>query len=105
NAVTEKFETAKEIYGSEFEELFLRETRGALTWWAWVTGSNVMRNAIIIFSLFGHFDYFAFLNIASYALFHLAGRIQINADSRVLAQVELWDLNPSGTRKSLPQKK
>ena len=103
--VTKQFEQAKDKYGSDFEQLFLSETRGALSWWAWVSGSNVMRNGIVISSLFGHFDYFAFLNIASYALFLLAGKVQQRADQRVLDQVNKWELTQSPNEMTQLQEK
>lgn len=39
-----------------FDDLYSSLNRKLLFWWAWISGSNTHRNAIIIASLFGRFD-------------------------------------------------
>lgn len=82
-----KFEQAKDAMGEDFKKLYLKENKPMLNWWAWISGSNVMRNLIIISAVFGHFDYFAFLNIASFLLFIAVGKLQTKSDKRILSQI------------------
>lgn len=83
-----RFEQAQASDMERFREIYRRESRPLITQWAWVAGSNVMRNGIIIASLFGRFDLYLFANIASYGLFMWVGRRQNAADARILAEFE-----------------
>lgn len=89
DSVTQKLEYAKRQNGLRLEQIYVKENKPMLSWWAWVGGSNVMRNSIIIFSLFGRFDYFAFLNIASFLVYQLIGKYQNKIDDKILKRVGL----------------
>ncbi|MEX2605199.1 MAG: CDP-alcohol phosphatidyltransferase family protein [Gracilimonas sp.] len=93
DAVTEIFEDARDHDPIAFKHLYEEKSRNMLAGWAWVCGSNIMRNAIIISCLFGRFDIYAFLNIASYLLFLYVGRLQNKVDQNIVDELKSWDLN------------
>ncbi|MDX1638573.1 MAG: CDP-alcohol phosphatidyltransferase family protein, partial [Balneolaceae bacterium] len=53
DATTEQFEAAYRDNPERFSTRYIEKNKPMLVNWAWVCGSNIMRNSIIIFSLFG----------------------------------------------------
>ncbi len=98
DTVTKIFEEARKQKPEEFKEVYVSNSRKMLGGWAWVCGSNVMRNSIIISSLFGRIDIYVLANIASYGLFLLVGKYQNRIDRRILEQIKDWDLNVSAEK-------
>lgn len=90
--VTEIFEEASEKDPQKFKETYERNSRKMLAAWAWVCGSNIMRNGLLVSSLFGRIDIYVFANIASYGLYLLVGKKQNQVDRRILKELEDWDL-------------
>ncbi len=91
DVIVQKFEVAKKDFGTAFEEIYVQENKPMLTWWAWVGGANVMRNSIIIFSLFGRFDYFAFFSIALFLIYLFVGKLQNRVDQKILLRINSLD--------------
>lgn len=91
--VTEIFEKAREKDPYQFKEVYERNCRKMLAAWAWVCGSNVMRNGLIISSLFGRIDIYVIGNILSYGLYRLVGHYQNRADRRILKELKNWEFN------------
>ncbi|MBO6584709.1 MAG: CDP-alcohol phosphatidyltransferase family protein [Gracilimonas sp.] len=89
---TRIFEEAREQDPQKFKEIYERNSRKMLAGWAWVCGSNVMRNGILVSSLFGRIDIYVIANIASYGLYLLVGKKQNQVDRRILKEIEDWDL-------------
>jgi len=56
--------------------------------WAWTSGSNLMRNGILISSLFGRFDLYAILNIISIIPYLWVGYKQKACDKAMLAKLK-----------------
>lgn len=90
--VTKIFQEAHELHPEKFKEIYTDHSRNVLTAWAWICGSNITRNGILISSLFGRFDLFLFANIASYGLFLLLGRYQNKVDREIIDDIKSWDL-------------
>ena len=86
--VTEIFERAREKDPQKFKEIYVRNCRNMLAGWAWICGSNIMRNGLLISSLFGRIDVFVIANIASYGLYLLVGKKQNQVDRRILKETE-----------------
>lgn len=93
NETTAIFEQARAYDPEEFKDIYTQYNRKVLTAWAWVCGSNITRNSIILSSLFGRFDIFAFANIGSFALFKLVGQYQKKIDKQVLEVIKDWNLD------------
>ncbi len=91
--VTEIFEEARAKHPQKFKDIYVSNSRRLLASWAWVCGSNVMRNGLLISSLFGRIDIFVIANIASYGLYLFVGSRQNRADRRIIKEIEDWDLN------------
>lgn len=91
--VTDIFEEARAKDPQKFKEIYERNCRKMLAAWAWVCGSNVMRNGLLISSLFGRMDIFVIGNIASYGLYLYVGKRQNRADKKILKEIKDWDLN------------
>lgn len=89
------FEQARAHDPEGFKEIYTQYNRKVLTAWAWVCGSNITRNSIIVSSLFGRFDIFAFANIGSLALFKLVGQYQKKIDRQVLEEIKDWEFTSS----------
>ncbi|MGN8225578.1 CDP-alcohol phosphatidyltransferase family protein [Gracilimonas sp. BCB1] len=90
--VDEIFDEARSKYPQEFKEIYEKNCRKMLACWAWVCGSNVMRNGILVSSLFGRIDIYLIANIASYGLYLLVGKKQNQVDQRILKEIEDWEL-------------
>ncbi|MAL18525.1 MAG: hypothetical protein CL670_12575 [Balneola sp.] len=88
--VTEAFERARKKDPQKFKEVYQRHCRKMLAGWAWVCGSNIMRNGILVSSLFGRFDIYLIANIASYGLYLLVGKKQNQVDQRILTEIKDW---------------
>jgi len=93
DSITERFEKARAFNPEEFKDIYIEESRKLLALWAWVCGSNVMRNGLIISSLFGRIDLYVFANILSYFLFLGVGKMQQRVDARILNRIEDWELS------------
>lgn len=91
--IVEIFEEARAKDPEKFKEIYVRHCRKMLAGWAWICGSNVMRNGLLISSLFGRMDIFVIGNIASYGIYLLVGKRQNKADRRVLEEIKDWDLS------------
>lgn len=91
--VTEVFEKARKHAPEAFKEIYIKYNRKVLTVFAWICGSNITRNSIILTSLFGRLDIYLLANIASYLLFLVAGLYQKKIDKKVLREISSWDLS------------
>jgi len=92
DATTALFEKARAYKPEEFKDIYIEESRKLLALWAWVCGSNVMRNGLIISSLFGRMDIYVIANIFSYFLFRGVGKLQNRVDQRITTRIQDWDL-------------
>ncbi len=92
DATTALFEKARAYKPEEFKDIYIQESRKLLALWAWVCGSNVMRNGLIISSLFGRMDIYVIANIFSYFLFLGVGKLQQRVDRRIEERIKDWDL-------------
>jgi len=92
DATTALFEKARAYKPEEFKDIYIQESRKLLALWAWVCGSNVMRNGLIISSLFGRMDIYVIANIFSYFLFRGVGKLQNRVDQRITTRIQDWDL-------------
>ena len=99
--ITNIFEEARSLDPEGFKEVYERNCRKMLAAWAWVCGSNVMRNGLIISSLFGRIDIYVIANIGSYAIYKLIGRFQNRADQRILNELKHWELTSLKQRSEL----
>lgn len=90
--ITEIFEEARTKRPEEFKEIYIDHCRRMLAGWAWVCGSNVMRNSIIVSSLFGRIDIYVIANILSYGLFLWIGKRQDKIDQEILEAIKDWEL-------------
>ncbi len=89
---TQIFEEARAKRPEEFKEIYIEHCRRMLAGWAWVCGSNVMRNSIIVSSLFGRIDIYVIANILSYGLFLWIGKKQNKIDEEILTVIKDWEL-------------
>jgi hypothetical protein len=90
--ITKIFQEAHELHPEKFKKIYTDHSRKVLTGWAWVCGSNITRNGILISSLFGRFDIFLFANIASYGLFRILGSFQNRVDQNIIDEIKGWGL-------------
>lgn len=90
--VTEIFEEARAKHPQKFKDIYVGNCRNMLSSWAWVCGSNVMRNGLLISSLFGRMDIFVIANIASYGLYLFVGKRQNKVDQKIIKEIKDWDL-------------
>ena len=90
--ITTIFDEASEKRPAEFKKIYVEKCRKILAAWAWICGSNITRNGLLVSSLFGRMDIFVIGNIGSYALFYFLGKVQDRTDQKILAEIKDWGL-------------
>jgi phosphatidylglycerophosphate synthase len=66
------------------EKWYRHFNKHLLSWWALTSGSNVMRNGILIFSLFGRFDLYCYLNVLTLIPYLFVGLLQNRQDNKTV---------------------
>lgn len=92
NDVTDIFEEAREHDPEQFKEIYIKHCRKILAFWAWVCGSNVMRNGLLVSSLFGRIDIYVIGNIASFGLYWMVGLSQNRIDRNIIKEISDWNI-------------
>lgn len=77
---------SKENRGN-FQKLYSDYNQKLLFWWAWLSGSNTHRNALIICALFGRFDIYLWASIAWTIGIWPVSLSQKKADDKLLSEV------------------
>lgn len=90
--ITEIFEEASAKHPEKFKDIYIQHTRKMLTAWAWICGSNITRNGLLISSLFGRIDIFIIANMCSYILFRILGYYQNLNDQKIIDNIRLWEI-------------
>lgn len=75
--------------GDQFFEIYRKDHLRMLTWWAIVGGTNVHRTALMIFSLFGHMDYYFWFSIVTFIPMFIIRYFQLKQDQMTLHNVQL----------------
>lgn len=72
-----------------FRSLYRKYNQGIMTWWALICGTNVHRTAMMIFSIFGHMDYYFIFAIVTYFPMILVNKKQRSNDQKLVKEMEL----------------
>lgn len=81
---TKVFDDASVQNPNLFAQLYAHCNKPVLPFWAWTSGSNIMRNGILIFSLFGRFDLYCLVNFLSLIPYFLVGYYQNQQDEKLV---------------------
>lgn len=69
-------------------EIYRKYNKHILSLWAWTSGSNIMRNGILISSLLGRFDIYCYINTLSLIPYFLVGWYQNKQDAKVISALK-----------------
>lgn len=67
-----------------FQQLYKKQFKSIMTWWALFCGSNFHRTLIMLFSIMGRFDIYIGINIVTYVPMYIINYVQKRKDDAFL---------------------